>query len=162
MQQAQTADYAEHRERVRPEWADQDGFLAPAYAVVIFDRAIDLLYDGIGLGLTYIRATGCSTFTLETHMLQEQPVPVGAGVLVRNRILAVDAKRMHIAQEMFRLGQARRAALMEQLSIHVDLAIRRSAPFPPERLAEIRAAMRTLSDGPEPVGTGRPVSLDAP
>lgn len=162
MQQAQTADYAEHRERVSPDWADESGVLAPAYAVVIFDRAIDVLYDGIGLGLAYRRATDCSTFTLETHMLQEQPVPAGAEVVVRNRILAIDAKRMHIAQEMFRPGQARRVASMEQLSIHVDLSLRRSAPFPSERLAEIRAAMRALADRPELVGTGGPVSLDAP
>jgi acyl-CoA thioester hydrolase len=152
-------NYSEHRERVRPEWVDPAGELAPAFAVVIFDHAIDLLYDGIGIGDAYRQVTDFSTFTLETHSLHEQPVPADEEVLVRSHILAVDAKRMHIAQEMFRPGQTRRAALMEQLSIHIDLSIRRSAPFPPERLSEIRAAMEAQREWPRPRGTGRRITL---
>jgi acyl-CoA thioester hydrolase len=152
-------NYSEHRERVRPEWVDPAGELAPAFAVVIFDHAIDLLYDGIGIGDAYRQVTDFSTFTLETHSLHEQPVPADEEVLVRSHILAVDAKRMHIAQEMFRPGQTRRVALMEQLSIHIDLSVRRSAPFPPERLSEIRAAMEAQKDWPRPEGTGRQITL---
>ena len=154
-----SAEGAEHRERVRAEWADEGGALAPAYAVVIFDHAIDVLYEWIGLGPAYRIATGCSTFTLETHLSQDRPVPAGEDVLVRNRILAVDAKRMHIAQEMFRPGQGTRAAVMEQLSIHVDLQARRSAPFPPDRLGVIREAIGLLSTVPEPAGIGHAVSF---
>ena len=154
-----SADGAEHRERVRAEWADAGGALAPAYAVVIFDHAIDALYDWIGLGPAYRTATGCSTFTLETHLSQDRPVLAGEDVLVRNRILAVDAKRMHVAQEMFRPGQERRAAVMEQLSIHVDLQARRSAPFPPDRLGVIREAIDLLSAAPAPAGIGNAVSF---
>lgn len=161
MQQAPGAEYAEHRERVRPEWADEDGLLAPAFAVVIFDYAIDVLYDGIGLGTPYRRETNRSTFTLETHLLCDRPVRAGETVLVRNHILAVDAKRLHVAQEMFRPGEPARAALMEQLSIHVDLGTRRSAPFPPDRLARIRAAMTLLATAPPPAGTGRRVGFAA-
>ncbi len=156
-----SAEGAEYRERVRSEWADEGGVLAPAYAVVVFDHAIDALYEWIGLGSAYREVTGCSTFTLETHLVQQQAIPAGEEVLVRNRVLAVDAKRMHIAQEMFRPGQTGRAALMEQLSIHVDLAARRSAPFPPDRLDTIREVIGLLSAGPEPAGVGRAVSLAA-
>ena len=151
--------YTEHRERVRPDWVDTAGELAPAYAVVIFDHAIDRLYDGIGLGDDYRQATDFSTFTLETHSLLEQPVPAEEEVLVRSHILAVDGKRMHIAQEMFRPGETRRVALMEQLSIHIDLSIRRSAPFPPERLARVRAAMDAQREWPGPLGTGQRITL---
>ena len=151
--------HAEHRERARPEWMDASGELAPAFAVVIFDHAIDRLYNGIGIGDDYRQETDFSTFTLETHSLLEQPVKADEEVLVRSHILAVDAKRMHIAQEMFRPGETRRAALMEQLSIHIDLSIRRSAPFPPERLARIRAAMEAQREWPPPRGTGRRIAL---
>ncbi len=151
--------YTEHRERVRPDWVDARNVLSPAYAVVIFDHAIDVLYDGIGIGTAYRRATRFSTFTLETHTLLERPVPSGEDVTVRNHVLAVDAKRMHIAQEMFRPGQARRAALMEQLAIHVDLSARRSAPFPAERLAQIEAAMAAQASWPRPMGVGQQVAL---
>ncbi len=154
--------YAEHRERVRPEWVDTAGELAPAFAVVIFDHAIDRLYDGIGIGDDYRQATDFSTFTLETHSLLEQPVRAGEEVLVRSHILAVDAKRMHIAQEMFRPGRTRRAALMEQLSIHIDLSIRHSAPFPPERLAQICAAMEAHAGWARPAGTGQRIAIVAP
>ncbi len=155
------ADYTEHRERVRPEWVDAQGVLHPAYAVVIFDHAIDLLYNGIGLGIPYRQITTFSTFTLETHTLFERDVRAGDDVLVRNHILAVDAKRMHIVQELFRPGETVRAMLMEQLSIHVDLSVRRSAPFPAERLAQIREAIAGQAEWPKPVGTGQRITLAA-
>jgi acyl-CoA thioester hydrolase len=151
----------EHRERVLPDWIDETGALRPAYAVVIFDHAIDVLYEGIGLGLFYRRATTYSTFTLETHTLLERPVPAGAEARVRSHLLEVDAKRMRIAQEMFLPVETRRVALMEQLALHVDLATRRSAPFPPERLAQIRAAMAGDAATPRPRDTGRAVGLSA-
>lgn len=153
------APYLEHREHVPPEWADRNGVLRPAFAVVIFDHAIDVLYDGLGIGWPYRRQTDFSTFTLETHTLLERSMFAGDDLLVRNHVLAVDGKRMHIAQEMFRAGESVRSALMEQLSIHVDLAIRRSAPFPPERRAAIEAAAAAQSDWPRPRGTGARVGL---
>ena len=156
-----SAEGAEHHECVRSEWADEGGALAPAYAVVMFDHAIDALYEWIGLGPAYREATACSTFTLEAHLIQERRIPAGEDVVVRNRILAFDAKRLHIAQEMFRPGQTDRAAFMEQLTIHVDLQARRSAPFPPDRLGVIREAIGLLSAWPEPAGIGRAVSLAA-
>ncbi len=157
---AATPDYAVHRERVPAEWTDAAGTLAPAYAVVIFDRALDTLYDGIGLGLGYRRATGNSTFTVETHLVQYGTVRVGDDVTVRNHLLAVDAKRMHIAQEMFVAGREGRVALMEQLGMHIDLTIRRSSPFPPELAAEIGAAASVLAQWPAPAGTGRRIGFD--
>ncbi len=156
---AATPDYAQHYERVPAEWTDAAGLLAPAYAVVIFDRALDTLYDGIGLGLDYRRATGNSTFTMETHLVQDGAVRAGDEVLVRNHLLAVDAKRMHIAQEMFVTGRDGRVALMEQLGMHVDLTIRRSSAFPPALAARIEAAAALLASWPAPAGTGRQISL---
>jgi acyl-CoA thioester hydrolase len=153
-------NFTEHTEYVQPDWVDAQGRLRPTYFVVIFDHAIDLLYDGLGIGWPYRRATNSSTFTLEAHALLEWPVPAGETVLVRSRILGVDAKRIHIAQEMFRPGQSVRAALMEQLGIHVDLTVRRSSPFPPDRLAAIQAAM-AAQDGTAPVGVGRRIGLAA-
>jgi len=161
-----SAGCPDHREQVRPAWTDRDGYLRPAFLVVIFDHAIDALYEGLGLGEAYRRETSFSTFTLETHALLERPIRRGEELLVRNCVLAVDSKRMHIAQEMFGAqemvgAEGRvRAALMEQLSIHVDLAIRRSAPFPPERLARIRAAIADQRDRPAPAGTGQQIRLD--
>jgi acyl-CoA thioester hydrolase len=155
-----TPDYAQHRERVPADWTDAAGLLAPAYAVVIFDRALDTLYDGIGLGLGYRRASGNSTFTMETHLIQDGPVRAGEEVVVRNHLLAVDAKRMHIAQEMFVAGRDGRVALMEQLGMHIDLTVRRSSPFPPELRAQIEAARRLLARLPAPQPTGQRIDLD--
>lgn len=154
-----TPDFTEHRERVRPEWTDGRGALRPAYAVVIFDHAIDRLYDGLDIGDAYRAETSYSTFTLETHTLLEADIPAGEEVLVRSRVMDADAKRMRIVQEMFRPSASVRAALMEQLAVHVDLSIRRSAPFPPERLARIKAAMQATGGSDPPAGAGRPIGL---
>ena len=115
---------------VLPEWIDANGHMNLAYYVVLFDQATDLLYDMLGVGQAYRDATGNSTFTAETHTLYEREVRVGERVRVVPHLLGADAKRLHYFHEMFHAEGGHRVAAQELIALHIDLSVRRVAPFP--------------------------------
>lgn len=150
----------EHQDIVRPEWIDSNGHLNLAYYVVLFDLATDRLYDALGIGNAYREATGFSCFTAETHTLYERELMVGERVLIRTYLLGADAKRLHYFHEMFPCdtGNNERAAAQELLALHIDLRVRRVAPFPAGRQEVLRQAVQA-HEGPPPRGAGRRIAL---
>src|SRR4051794_4253712 len=54
--------------RVEPQWIDYNGHLNMAYYNVLFDRAVDEIYEVLGIGLDYLKRTNHSTFTAEVHV----------------------------------------------------------------------------------------------
>ena len=153
------APYERFEGEVRPEWIDYNGHMNLAYYTVLFDYATDLLFDELGLGLDYRRATQHGTFVAETHNLYERELLVGARVRVKTQIVAADSKRLHLAHEMFAVDGGYRAATQELMFLHVDLAARRVAPFPDElhrRVADAASAHAAL---PRPDWVGRRIAI---
>ena len=54
--------------RVEPQWIDYNGHLNMAYYNVLFDRAVDEVYELLGIGLDYLKQHNHSTFTAEVHV----------------------------------------------------------------------------------------------
>jgi acyl-CoA thioester hydrolase len=131
-----------HQSAVLPEWIDYNGHLRDAYYTLIFSEAIDSLMDRIGLDAAYRARTGGTLYTLEmhTHFLRE--VKQDAQLQVLLRVLAVDAKRVHAALELWRSGEPGAAAAAEVMLLHVrqESAGVAAAPFP----AEVSAALAEL------------------
>lgn len=150
---------AAHEDKVQPDWIDSNGHMNLAYYVVVFDRATDQLYDVLGIGNAYREATGNSCFTLETHTLYEREVTVGERLRVNTTLLSVDAKRLHYFHEMFHAEEGHRVAAQELLALHIDMRVRRAAPFPAAEMSKIEAAMITQGARSLPEGVGRRISL---
>ncbi len=144
-----------YRGRVLPEWIDLNGHMNLAYYTVLFDYATDLLFETIGIGREYKDATGYGTFVVETHNRYESELLVGEEVRVASQILAFDNKRLHLAHEMFRLADNRRAATQELMFLSIDLERRRVAPFLPEARARIAAAAAAHAGLARPLWVGR-------
>jgi acyl-CoA thioester hydrolase len=151
----------EYTDTVRPEWIDSNGHMNLAYYVVVFDLGTDRLYDRLGIGNAYRDTTGNSCFTAETHTIYEREVRVGEGLRVATTLLGVDTKRLYYFHEMFHAVDGHRVAAQELLALHIDMRVRRVAPFPADRLAAIKAALRTQGDRPMPPGVGRRITLPA-
>jgi acyl-CoA thioester hydrolase len=149
----------EHHDMVRPEWIDSNGHMNLAYYVVVFDLATDALYNALGIGNDYRDASGNSCFTAETHTLYEREVHLGDKLLVRTWLLAADNKRLHYFHEMFHADSGERAAAQELMALHIDMAIRRVAPFPPEKYAALQSAVKQHAPTTLPKGTGRRIAL---
>ncbi len=147
---------------VLPEWIDVNGHMNLAYYVLLFDQGTDAVYDALGVGHAYRKATGNSTFTAETHTLYERELLVGERVRMTTRLLGADAKRLHYFNEMFHAEQGHRVAAQELMALHIDLRVRRTAPFPPAVLERLQAAVRAQAGEPLPPGIGRRIAMPAP
>ena len=144
---------------VRPEWIDSNGHMNLAYYVVVFDLATDKLYDALGIGNAYREASGNSCFTAETHTLYEREVHVGDRLIVRTWLLGADAKRVHYFHEMFHAESGERSAVQELMALHIDMGVRRVAPFPAERQAELADFVRRFKPAELPKGAGRRIAM---
>ena len=144
---------------VLPEWIDANGHMNLAYYVVLFDLATDAMYDVLGVGQAYRDATGNSTFTAETHTLYEREVRVGERVRVVPHLLGADTKRLHYFHEMFHAEHGHRVAAQELIALHIDLSVRRVAPFPDELYARIQDAVRQRAGRELPKGAGRRIAM---
>jgi acyl-CoA thioester hydrolase len=144
---------------VLPEWIDANGHLNLAYYVVLFDQATDALYDVLGVGQAYRNATGNSTFTAETHTLYERELRVGERVRVTAHLLGADAKRLHYFHEMFHADGGHRVASQELLALHIDMSVRRVAPFPAALQARLQAVVRERGGQTLPKGVGRRIGM---
>lgn len=147
--------------RVEPAWIDYNGHLNMAYYNVLFDRAVDEVYELLGLGLSYVQTTRHSTFTAEVHVRYLRELLVDAPVRVTFQLLGFDAKRMHYFEELRHAEEGWLSATSENMALNVDMAAKKVAGFPDSvmtRLAEMKAAHDKL---PAPHGVGRSISMRA-
>lgn len=148
-----------YRAVVVPEWIDiNDHMNARFYASVIYDAHV-LFTDHIGLGEAYVAARHCGKVVVESHLVYERELRLGDEIGVTSRLLAVDDKRMHFAHELTNLRQGYRAALAEQLDLHVDLGSRRAAPLPADIHQRLVALVRSQASMPLPAKLGRALHL---
>jgi len=147
--------------RVEPAWIDANGHLNMAYYNVLFDRAVDEVYELLGLGVTYLRATNHSTFTAEVHIRYLRELLVDAPVRVTFQLLGFDGKRMHYFEQLHHAQDGWLSATSENMALNVNMAIKKAAPFPDhvmDRLAQMKAAHDRL---PAPHGAGRRIAMKA-
>jgi acyl-CoA thioester hydrolase len=129
-----------------------------AYYNVLFDRAVDEVFELLGCGADYVK-TGFSTFTAEVHVRYVRELQSGDPVRVTFQLLDFDAKRMHYFEQLFHADQGWVSATSENMSLHVDMAAKKVAPFPPaitRRLTKMKAAHGRL---PRPEAAGRKVAM---
>lgn len=148
-----------HEDVVRKEWIDSNGHMNLAYYVVVFDLATDKLYAALGIGDAYREATGNSCFTAETHTLYEREVRVGDRLRVHTWLLGADAKRLHYFHELFHADSGERSAVQELMALHIDMRVRRVAPFPDAQRAVLEQAVARYAPAELPNGAGRRITM---
>src|SRR5579875_1681906 len=151
---AAAAPLALHRETVQPEWTDYNGHMNLAYYMLVFDHATDCLFDHLDLG-----RDNHSLFALEAHVTYEQELNAGDPVRVTTQLLDCDAKRLHYFHRMYHATEGYLAATNELISIHVDLATRRSTPLPQAALAWLEALLAAHRHLPRPPQAGRVIGI---
>jgi acyl-CoA thioester hydrolase len=144
---------------VEPQWIDYNGHLNMAYYNVLFDRAVDEVFDTLGIGPSYLKRTNHSTMTAEAHVRYLREIHEGTPVQVRFQLIDYDAKRLHYFEELMHATEGWLSATSENMSLHIDMAARKAAPWPAEiieRLAQIKAAHGRLAP---PNGAGRRIAM---
>ena len=147
--------------RVEPGWIDYNGHLNMAYYNVLFDRAVDEVYELLGCGAAYVEQTRHSCFTAEVHVRYLRELHAGDAVRVTFQLLDCDAKRLHYFEQLFHAEQGFLSATSENMTIHIDMTARKTAPFPPDIRARIETLATAHAGLPRPEGIGRKIAMPA-
>jgi acyl-CoA thioester hydrolase len=147
--------------RVEDGWIDYNGHLNMAYYNVLFDRAVDEVYEILGLGLAYVETSRHSTFTAEVHVRYLRELHAGDPVRVTFQLLGYDSKRLHYFEGLHHAEENWLSATSENMALHVDMDAKKTAAFPPEIAARLEG-MRVAHAGlPVPEGAGRRIAMPA-
>jgi acyl-CoA thioester hydrolase len=145
--------------RVEPGWIDYNGHLNMAYYNVLFDRAVDEVFELLGCGVTYVKQQRHSCYTAEVHVRYLRELHAEDPVRVTFQLLDHDSKRMHYFEQLFHAEAGWVSATSENMSLHVDMEARRTAPFPADiqkALARMKASHGQL---PRPEAAGRHIAM---
>jgi len=144
---------------VEPQWIDYNGHLNMAYYNVLFDRAVDEVYELIGIGVDYLKRANHSTFTAEVHVRYVRELHANDPVRVTFQLLDFDSKRFHYFEQLFHATEGWVSATSENMTLHVDMGAKKVAPFPDSvmrSLARMKAAHAQL---PRPEAAGRRIAM---
>jgi len=145
--------------RVEPQWIDYNGHMNMAYYNVLFDRAVDEVYELIGLGPDYLKDSGHSTMVAEMHVRYLREVSESDPLRVTVQLLDYDAKRFHVFEQLVHATENWVSATCETMTLHVDMAAKKVAPFPDSVLKLIERLKVAHAGLPLPEGAGRSVAM---
>jgi acyl-CoA thioester hydrolase len=144
---------------VPPEYIDPNGHMNVGYYSVIFDKALDLPFGALGLGVEGIKASGRSTFSLETHVTYQHEVREGDPLDFTFQLLDIDHKRMHYFMTMLHARERWLAATSEAIAICIDMTTRRSTTWPGDQLARLQSVHDAHRRRPRPAEVGRTIGI---
>lgn len=146
--------------RVPDEWIDYNGHMNLAYYVLAFDHALDVVLDEeLGAGISLAKSKQQGPFALQLHMHYLDELLSGDLFRCGFLLLDADAKRLHVAGVMTRERDDAVVCVKEEVLINVDHETRRSAPYPPDVDARIRAMVAAHRDVPRPAQIGQAIGL---
>ncbi|GMG83278.1 thioesterase family protein [Paralimibaculum aggregatum] len=145
---------------VQADWIDYNGHMNVAYYTLAFDRALDEIYERIGIGPGLVESHNMGPMALQTHIHYVGELREGERFACDFRLVDADAKRVHVYVEMLALDRAEAlAATYESLTLNVDLGARRSAPFPAAAAARVQALLAAQAGLPKPDRLGAPLGI---
>ena len=145
--------------QIEPQWIDYNGHLNMAYYNVMFDRAIDELWLQLGIGPGYMKERHGSTFTAECHVRYLREIHLGDPVQISVLLVGADEKRLHTFEELRHATEGWLSATSENMTIHIDMTARKTAPFPPTSAPASRRWRMPTRPSPRPEGIGRKIAM---
>ena len=91
--------------------------------------------------------------------MYEREVRVGERVRVVPHLLGADTKRLHYFHEMFHAEHGHRVAAQELIALHIDMSVRRVAPFPEMSRRACSGRSGHVAIKPMPEGVGRRIAM---
>jgi len=86
-------------------------------------------------------------------------IHLGDPVQVSILLVAADEKRLHTFEELRHASEGWLSATSENMTLHIDMAARKTAPFPPDIRARIEAVAKAHSAVAHPEGIGRNIAM---
>ena len=150
------------RGQVLPEWIDINNHMNVAYYVLAFDQGVDFLWNHFGLTDEYIRTHSSSTFAVESHITWQRELSEADPYVVTSQVLAFDEKRIHQFMRMYHADEQHLVATAEWMNLHVDLELRRVAPWPNLIRELITTYVANQGEQPWPDEAGKKMNIEKP
>ncbi len=148
---------------VRPEWLDYNQHMTEGFYGVAFANASDEWLVQLGFDAAYRERTGCSFYTVETHIHFRRELKVGDPLDFYVQVLGADPKRLHLFQWMVHAGEGFVAATQEIMLLHVHRARRQVVPMEEPVYTRCMEAASRHAHLPRPAQAGRGIrSVDKP
>ncbi|WP_409522356.1 thioesterase family protein [Nitrincola sp. MINF-07-Sa-05] len=145
--------------KVLPEWIDYNQHMNVAYYVLAFDHATDALLAHLGMDAEYPTREGGSSFALEMHVTYDRELQCDEPYLIYTQLLDADSKRLHFFHQMIHATEGWLAATNEVITMHVGMAERRAAPFPPGVQQQVDQLLAAHHNLPRPDKAGRVIGI---
>jgi acyl-CoA thioester hydrolase len=145
--------------KIEPQWIDYNGHLNVAYYNVLFDRAVDEVYELIGLGPEYLKDRGHSTVVAELHVRYLREVHEADLLRVTVQLLDFDEKRIHLFEQLLHATENWVSATSESMTLHVDMTAKKVAPFPDSVLRALERMKTAHAVLPRPEAAGRSITM---
>ena len=138
-------------------WIDVNGHMnAQFYYSLFYDAGIDFATH-LGLGPGLPGRTGRGQAVVESHTRFERENLLGDRLRVTSQIIDFDRKRIHFFHQLQNVTRGYRAATMEQLELHIDVAGRCTTEFSADLLEGFTAMIALQGPLPGPNEIGRQV-----
>jgi len=146
-------------QRVLTEWIDYNDHMNVTYYVLAFDAAVDHFLDRLGVGPDYVAQGEGSCFVLQNHVSYLRELKAGDLFHMTCRLLNYDEKRIHYFLEMYHETEHYLAATSEQITLHVDLKLRRAMPLPQHAQHALTEMLASHSLLPRPPQVGSVIDI---
>ena len=84
---------------------------------------------------------------------------LGDPLQVSAYVIAADDKRLHTFEELRHATEGWVSATSENMTLHIDMNVRKVAPFPSDIAERVRAVAEAHARLPRPAGSGRRVEM---
>ena len=96
---------------------------------------------------------------MEAHICYLRELRLEDPVQVRVRLLDHDTKRAHIVEELVHAEEGWVSAVLEQMSLHIDMAAKRASPWPGDVMIRLGQMQAAHADLPVPEQVGRTMKI---
>ncbi len=128
---------------VYPSDADHMGHVNIARYAAIIDAANWTFFARHGLSRPYFDASGCGMAALAQETTYHKELFPGDTVVAFTQLLEVREKTIRYRHQVRRSTTGDLVATSELIAAHLDRALHRAVPFPPEILAALRSGVVT-------------------
>ena len=143
---------------IQKDWIDYNGHLNMAYYNVLFDNGADEVFALMGMGPEYAKERRLTVYTAEIHVCYVRELHLTDKVTVSFQLLDNDDKRLRAYQEI-RHVDGWLAATSEALTLHIDMAGPKVAPFPTDIQLLVDRMAAAHAGLPMPERAGKSIAI---
>lgn len=134
-----------YRGTVYPWECDMFGHLNVRHYVGKFDEGTWNLFAHLGMPPSYLREARTGMAAVQQNIAYRKELLPGDIVHVRSGVIDLGERKMRFFHRMYHGETSEEAAYMEITGVHMDLARRKAAPFPPEIRARIAGLLEAAA-----------------